>query len=298
MSIIISDSVDGKPPKVNQDYQTTFSVSETEIKGVIVADGIGSSAFAELASKVVSEDVKQSFESMKKEEEIDFVNFFSKAHDSVLACAKTNNPDCEDTSAFGTTLLVCAETEFDFKLAYIGNGAIFHLRGNFFKFSDSYILPWNTVVNYLNPHCEPNSKGKSALYKNFSLHTDKRYVVPTTHTISKDKMYGDIFLLVTDGIYSVDEDVSKIAQFNDPTKAEEKRTAYLPITPAYKMIIKNLKQAFNNYKELDSDLIRNVVLNSLIVMKDEEIIDDDATIGIIISDDFLNYHKSISVNEN
>lgn len=63
------------------------------------------------------------------------------------------------------------------------------------------------------------------------------------------------------------------------------------------MIIKNLKQVFNSYKELDSDLIKNVVLNSLNVMKDEEIIDDDATIGIIISDDFLNYHKSTSVNE-
>ena len=52
----------------------------------------------------------------------------------------------------------------------------------------------------------------------------------------------------------------------------------------------------NKQEEL-KDLIKNVVLNSLNVMKDEEIIDDDATIGIIISDDFLNYHKSTSVNE-
>jgi len=298
MSIIISDSIDGKPPKVNQDYQTSFNASETGINGLIVADGIGSSSFAEIASKIVSEDVKQSFENMKPGEEIDFNKFFSKAHDALLIFAKENYPDCEESSSFGTTLIVCAETEIDFKLAYIGNGSIFHLRGNFFKFSDAYILPWNAVLNYLNPHCEPNSKGKSALYKNFSLHPDKKYVIPTICTISKDKMFGDIFLLLTDGIYSVDEDVSKIAQFNDPTKAEERRTAYLPITPAYKMIIKNLKHAFNNYNELDSNLIQNIVLSSLNVMKDEEIIDDDATIGVIISDDFINYHKATSMNEN
>ena len=264
---------------------------------MIVADGIGSSSFAELASKVVCEDVKKSLGKIKKEKKIDEINFFSNAHDSLLAFAKTNKPDCEENSAFGTTLLVCVETEKYFKLSYIGNGAIFHLRGNFFTFSDTYILPWNTVVNYLNPHCEPNKKGKSALYKNFSLHPDKKYIIPTIHTISKDIMYGDIIILVTDGIYSVDEDASMIAQYNDPTKAEEKRTAYLPITPAYKMIINRLKQTFNNYKDIDSKLIRNVVLGCLNEMKEKEIIEDDATIGIIISEDFLHYHKSIPLNE-
>src|SRR5262249_2604018 len=112
--------------------------------------------------------------------------------------------DLDWNSAYGTTVLCAFETPRSIMLAYLGNGAIFHIRGNFNTFPASQLLPW-AAINYLNPH-SLSQNGKNVLYKLLSPRGRDGEIIPTVLTLGKDQdVFGDIVLVCSDGIHSYDQ---------------------------------------------------------------------------------------------
>jgi serine/threonine protein phosphatase PrpC len=191
----------------NQDAFAFVQNCHADLAAIVVADGLGSHHGAEIASSVAVQTLAQQLQESGPEDEIDMVALFGHAHRQISDRARENlsiePTELGSKDAFGTTLLCAVETRERIILAYVGNGAIFHLRANFNTFPSHQLLPW-TALNYLNPHSIPQN-GKPAINRLLSLRAQPHQITPTVLTLSKDESCGDIILCCSDGIYSYDQ---------------------------------------------------------------------------------------------
>lgn len=257
----------------NQD--SAFCVSFPLYKLMAVADGLGSYAYAELASQVVCDALKKQ---LTPNQIPDITTLFKQATQVLVSFSTQyiteHNLSLDHSKAFGTTLIVAIETETEFICGYCGNGGIFHIRGNFHQFQPTQYLPWNGI-NYLNPHTIQNEQGKEALYKLLALTSSEVEITPTLIRFQKDNiLFGDMLMICTDGIFSNDQvQIGKDAKGNLWLSGEETLSRFyetmkpLPIT---------LNESLQQY------------LNSL---KTDKCLDDDATLGVMVSDKMLAYHQ-------
>jgi len=277
--MIACDSVTPRiSPAVNQD--AAWSGQGKDFKIMAVADGLGSFEHADIAARYVCEGI-QKYAQTKNASSFDMKEAFSYAQQYLVQQAKKyiqeNDIHPPHKDIFGTTLIVAMETEQEFICGYCGNGGIFHIRGNFDHFQASQYLPWN-AINYLNPHTIQNAQGKEALYKLLSLHGNPTEYIPTVLRISKDnKLYGDMLIICTDGIFSNDQiQIGKDSKNNLWIQGEATVTAlyeHLKPVPNSEIV---LKEKINQY------------LTDLHIHK---LLDDDATVGICISEAMLQYHR-------
>lgn len=172
---------------------------------VFVADGIGSFSHARQAA----EQVVERFKTFAQQDEPPATNksiraMFKDAADGLMTLAKEAVGDAsEESDRFGTTAIAVFDTEDEIVIAYVGNGAVWHIRGDFHLFTDPHPFPWN-AVNILNPHTVPES-GKEALQRYLS---DEDTIVkwdPSIIRLAKDRQQGDIIMVCTDGIHSADQ---------------------------------------------------------------------------------------------
>lgn len=265
----------------NQDCFSKISNPELQLYGVVVADGIGSFSYAKDAAQEVADFVSCSINQLESLNDLNFEVIFSEAKEKLIEFAREKNLETEGNT-LGTTLIVAVHyptpnRNYDtIKVAYVGNGAIWHLRGNFNHFNESQLLPWN-ALNYLNPH-SIQEEGKEALYKLISVSDNYEEAVPSVLTFRADKFFGDIIMICTDGVYSYDQiQIGKDNAGRTWISGEKSMSLFFSELSDY-------------FKNGNSDLEKHLdgYLNKLNSIEE---LDDDTTIAVFITDNAIKHQK-------
>jgi serine/threonine protein phosphatase PrpC len=281
MSIISCASQTHKKDKPNQDDCDIFENKKFGFKGVIVADGLGSHYNSELSSKFCTAKLKEKLEFIDKLP-FSFNELFAevKKELEIFAECELSQEDRSKTN-LGTTLICAVEFEHEYQIAYVGNGSIFQIAGNFNHFNASYSLPWNSV-NFLNPH-NKEEDGQSKMFKYISTAANVS-TIPSVITLSKnDDAYGDIIVIASDGVYS-----------NDEAKMGPDANGVLWVMGEETMIelYKALNGLFkNNPSEIAEKDLKFDLDKYLTLLKNRNIMDDDTTLGVIISEKTIQYQQ-------
>jgi len=266
----------------NQDFCGTVTNEKAIFKGVIVADGIGSHSRSELSSKFCAEKLKEKLEFVVKKEDIDFELFFSQIKEDLKSYSNSELSESElKNNPFGTTLICAIELDKEYQIAYVGNGSIWQISGNFNHFGANRYLPWNSI-NLLNPHTI-EVEGKSALFKFLSI-DENVSCKPTVITISKNEdSFGDIIIITSDGVFTNDE--VRIGK-------DDNDVIWIMGEESIKLLYDKLSVLFDhdltNIEEIDLQGNINEYLSEL---KERKIMHDDTTLGIIISPQVLKYQQ-------
>lgn len=277
----------------NQDSCEIVENKLLNLRAIIVADGLGSYKYAEHASKFVTKSIKDQIEGFRSKNDIDFIQMFKNTKSGLIRFAKDfekkNNVTLDRNNSFGTTLIVALEDDNKISLAYVGNGAIWHIRGNFNHFHNTKYLPWN-ALNYLNPHSVQNDQGKEAIYRMISVSDDAEEVIPTVLHIDKDNLsYGDMFMICTDGIYSYDQiPIGKYPE-DDSIWISGEKTMYL--------FYQYLNDYFEKNPNPNNESLQKSIQIYLDLLKKTNLLDDDATIGIIITSKAIEYQKKYQISK-
>ncbi len=267
--------------QVNQDVVIVETL-ENRYRLLAVADGIGSHEKAEIGAQLACNFLREKSTESPDAFDLEAVFLALPEHLNGQVEASLLSEMVQDRSrAFGTTLLCALETEHDYRLGYVGNGAILHLRGNFTHFpqaSPHFKWPW-ALSNLLNPHTFWKD-GQNVLYKFISPYVQKEVSRPTILTITKDKnQFGEILIFCTDGLYSADQILLG--------RAEDDR---LWIECEEKVItLLNYLRDFFSRGVHTHEALRDTIDFYLHNLIERQLIDDDCTLAIIISNKTLEY---------
>lgn len=251
--------------KLNQDY-TDFLINEN-FKSLVLCDGIGEFSDSGKFSKVLVEQFigKHYF---KLSELID---------DNELVKLKTNN-------IIGGTTFISAVNKNNsdkIQLEYLGNGGIIHLHGDF-----------STNVNSDEPYrygeiMIPHISPSGALTKHISHNSKKLELTPSSIEINLNYMKGDIIILYSDGISSLEDKVILKDNNNRFWRNEN---------PAIQLILRELDsflKSSHNHESFQEEVIKfnQEILEKLNI---ENYLEDDASLGIIITESTLNHYNAKS----
>ncbi len=239
---------------------------------VVLADGLGSLTYASAASREAVAFVAGALSSA--DGPLDCKTLFDETKRRLQQVARMEHHKGDEAAQYGTTLLLAQETATAVRLAYVGNGAIWHVRPHTIREPARQLLPWS-VVNYLNPHSR-DVDGAEALYRLVSGNDLASEVMPTVLDVAQDEAEGDIFVLCTDGIYSADQ----------PTLGKNPSGLWVRADPQALGLVAVLRQALTHPHPNNSLLTE--LLDSYLVSI-EAFLDDDASIGILITGKALAY---------
>src|ERR1700733_6265072 len=173
---------------INQDAFALARNLQVPLNGIVIADGVGSHYGAEIASEIAVLAVKDALEDIASPSDVDLTCLFGSAQQRLAGYVDVHIAEFPENlnwqHAFGTTVLCVVETPVEIAIGYLGNGAIFHIRGNFNTFPPTQLLPW-TVASYLNPHSLPY-EGKNLLYKLLSARGKSAGTPPSVLSLRKD----------------------------------------------------------------------------------------------------------------
>lgn len=257
----------------NEDSLASAINNNLNMKAIIIGDGIGSHYKPDEGSEFCVNSLKNYLQECQSLDELDFQVLFKKVHQDLQEKYGNITDETIDRSqSYGTTLICAVELRDKYILAYLGNGSIWHIRGNFYKFSPQRYLPWN-AINILNPHTVEEN-GKEALYKFMALDVTEKQIQPSVIEISKDNdLFGDIIILSTDGLYSNDQiPIAKDREDNIWIAGEKKM----------ELLFNRLKKlAIEN--QLEEEKVSESMDEYLKEISDNKLIDDDTTFGIFIN---------------
>jgi serine/threonine protein phosphatase PrpC len=263
----------------SEDAWVSVRVPHAHVRGVVVADGLGSySRAGEAARQVV-----QSAAAWLRDETEDFgrgtlPRLFGHVHAQLREHVRHATGGEPEPQAWGTTLLVGLEAGTELVAAYAGNGAVWHLRGNFDGFTDAGV-PWN-AVNLLNPHTVQRD-GREVLY-NLVDAAQACPPVPTVVSVLKDPVVGDILLLCTDGLYSADQ-VTHGTDAGGGIWVSAEAT----MVSCFRAL-RDLFAGWDGEAELPLGDALQACLDDL---RTRGMLEDDATVGVIVTADALRYQR-------
>lgn len=274
---------------VNQDSHESCGKYNGLLNVVAIADGVGSSVKAEVASSFLTKTAL----SLLKTEEFTGENvnqsvLFERLHEALCKQISCDYPNEDNSKSFRSTFILAIEYEDYFDIAYTGNGSIFHWRGNFWDFSKHEYLPFSCLSNYLNPHSIIRKEdNEEVLVKYFSpLESKKNLVKPTVIRVSKDNEdWGDVLMICTDGIYTYDQVVPALSSEPIP---DFQKIRWIKYSPRYSLILDYFREHFTaSEPSTDAQSLENVLKDALKRLLDENMLDDDATVGMIFTGQFL-----------
>ncbi|MFL5386153.1 MAG: protein phosphatase 2C domain-containing protein [Longimicrobiaceae bacterium] len=268
----------------NEDAFMPVCAPRAGVYGVAVADGLGSYSRAGRAARYAAREAA----AWLRDETEHFgrgtlTRLFAQVHTGLRSHARDaaggGDPEAQ---AFGTTLLVGLDAGAELVAAYAGNGAIWHIRGNLDGFASAAGLPWN-AVNLLNPHSVPRD-GREVLY-NILDAAEATPPLPTEVSVRKDPRFGDILVLCTDGIYSAD-------QLTHGTDASGGAWVSAEATMvAFHQALRELFAGWDGEGEPPLEATLRAYLGAL---RSRGMLEDDATVGVIVTADALRYQRSLA----
>lgn len=273
-------SVTPKPdPERNEDHGTAIHVPGA-LRGVAVADGLGSYSQARQAARNAVVGVAAWLRRTPEAAPDRLRQLFADIHHALRECGRTSAGGADpEAQTFGTTLIVALETSTELVAAYAGNGAIWHIRGNFDDFPASTALPWS-AVNYLSPHSVLRD-GREVLYRILDAAAEHP-PVPAVVRVEKDADFGDIFLVCTDGIYSAD-------QLTQGTDADGK--LWLSGEATMVEFYRALRQLFAGWSGEGEPALEHALQGYLTELRGRGMLEDDATVGVIVTARALEYQR-------
>ncbi|WP_375236319.1 hypothetical protein [Winogradskyella sp.] len=244
--------------KLNQDY------ADFNDNSLIICDGIGEFKDSEKVAKLVVEQF------IGKE--------YSKLSDLI---ADNELVKFKNENIIGGTTFISAvkKNSLDkIQIEYLGNGGVVHLYGDFSTNVNSD-EPYR-YGEIMIPHISPNG----ALTKHISHNSNKPERASSMITMNLNYFTGDIILLFSDGISSLEDKVILKDNENRFWRNEN---------PAIQLILKELDLFLisnNNQATFQEGIIEfnQVILEKL---KTENYLEDDASLGIIITENVLNHYK-------
>jgi serine/threonine protein phosphatase PrpC len=280
MSIISCASQTHKKDKPNQDFCVCFENKRHGFSGVIVADGLGSHYKSELSSKFCAEKLKAKLELIESLP-ISFKELFAevKKELEIFAERELSQDDISKTN-LGTTLICAVEFPNEYQIAYVGNGSIWQISGNFNHFNTSRSIPWNSI-NLLNPH-NREEDGQSKMFKYMSISDVS--TIPSEIRLSKNEdTYGDIIVVCSDGVYTADE--AKMGP-------DSKGVLWIMAEETLIELYNALNGLFiNSPNEITESDLQFELEKYLTLLKEADIMDDDTTLGVIISEKVIHYQQ-------
>lgn len=249
--------------KLNQDY-TGFSISE-KYKSLVLCDGIGEFPDSGKVSKLVVEQ---------------FIGEKYKSISELLNDTEIEKQKDEGVKG-GTTFISALNTNKsdEIHLEYLGNGGVIHLHGDFSSNVNSE-EPYR-YGELMIPHISPNG----ALTKHISYNRKNAEFPSSTIKLNLNYHEGDIVILFSDGISSLEDKVI--------LKDNESRL-WRNENPAVQTILKELNKFLISNNE--ADLFQNnlVEFNQTILekLKSENYLEDDASLGFIITENVLTHYKN------
>ena len=280
MSIISCATLTHKRDKPNQDYCICFENKRHSFKGVIVADGLGDHYKSEMSSKFCAESLKSKLENIESLP-ICFRELFVEVKKDLKDFAEKELSQQERSKTnLGSTLICLIEFSDEFQIAYVGNGSIWQISGNFNHFNAQRPLPWNSI-NLLNPH-NIEEDGQSKMFKYMSI-ADVN-VIPSEIRLKKNEdSFGDIMVICTDGVFTSDE-----AKMGPDSKGVLWVMAEETMIQLYKMLDDLFLNRPNEITESD---LQDELVRYLSFLKDNDIMDDDTTLGVLISEQAVLYQQ-------
>ncbi len=259
-------------PGDNEDAGIVLVAADGTACGVAVADGVGSHEKAgeaarmavELSADWAKRTVRPSAEDLAEL----FVDIRRRLRRQVDSWPV---PPRSLELVLGTTLLVAVETPVHIFAAYVGNGAILHLRGDFDSELACGRLP-ACAANYLRPHVVAQASRPDCLYNLISPSELLSRHAPTIIEVSKDPHFGDILVLCTDGIYTAEQALHG----TDPDG-----NRWISADSRLTLLYKSLAAFCADHDETVS--LRQRLQDYLQSLKQHGSLDDDATAGLIIT---------------
>jgi serine/threonine protein phosphatase PrpC len=248
--------------KLNQDYSDFSNYDEK--KSLVLCDGIGEFADSGVvAQQVVEKFINKNY--LKLSEVITDNDVISLKNKKLIG---------------GTTFIsaVNLKNTDKVKIEYLGNGGIIHLHGDY-----------STNVNSEEPYrygeiMIPHISPSGALTKHISHNSEKIELATSTIELNLNYITGDVILLFSDGISSLEDKVILKDNENRFWRNEN---------PAIQLILSELNLFLKTNispRTFQDELIgfNQTILEKL---KAEKYLDDDASLGIIITENVLNYYR-------
>jgi hypothetical protein len=248
--------------KLHQDYSGCKKVNHS--KKIVICDGIGSLKNSEIVAEIIGDCfINDIFFSI---EEIPNSPTYFKEGGTTIIFAKTEN-------------------DRDVYIEYIGNGGIINIAGDFAE------TPYS---NYPYRYAEillPHVDSKGALTKHLSHNSGIKEHTPSKLALTPNHPSGNILLLYTDGINSLENNLILKDRENRFWRNESSAIQYI-LNLLDSFLMKESKGQYN------ADKIQDALLNFnkdvLEALNKDGYLEDDASLGIIITQTVFDYYQSKS----
>jgi hypothetical protein len=247
--------------KLNQDC-SSYLITD-DLKSLILCDGIGefrnSSKFSEAVCEIMIKSAYKDIDELLNNDKI----------------IKLKESKIEG----GTTVLFANTTNnTDLTIEYLGNGGCIQLSGSFAK-NQNNLAPYR-YNNLINPHISFNGSLTRHLSHNSNNNEHKRgKLILTLNNIN-----GDILIFFTDGINSLEENI--IINDNEGRYWRNESVSLQLIIEKLNEFLITERESHDFQKSL-----QKFNINILEELKIKEILEDDAAIAIVITEDVLKYYQ-------
>lgn len=248
---------------IKSKQDSTNFICDEDCKALILCDGIGEFSQSQIVSAKVAD--------VMIEKRYDDINKLIQDSEIIALKGKIENG--------GTTIIFAIlESNRKVKIQYLGNGGCVMLNGDFNQ-SNQGLLPYK-YNHLINPHI--NDSG--ALTRHLSKESGKQELVKSEISTSLNNPNGHILLFFTDGINSLEENV--IIKDNEGRFWRHESSSI-------QIILEKLNVFLTNHKDNDDFQDKLITFNEEVLndLNDLNLLEDDASLGIIITDEVLKQYR-------
>jgi hypothetical protein len=232
-------------------------------QSIIICDGIGEFPDSALASELIIEEMI-----LWDGERNTLHGLISRAQKLLI----------DEKIDGGSTLIISKikeEANSNLRIAYLGNGGVIHMHGDF-GFEPNSIFRFSNIMV---PHVDKNG----TLIRHLCRQSIPNDLQPTFIDISLTAPFGDIVLFFTDGIISLEEEQIIVDDSGRIWRNQSEAVSFI-LNELHGWLRQNRKE-FSNERLL---AFNHKVLEDL---KVKGKLEDDSTMGIIITDDVLKFYN-------
>jgi hypothetical protein len=244
---------------IKKDQDRSYFDNQT----IIVCDGVGQFSDSAKAADLIIEEMK----------------FWNGERNNLYGLISRAQQLLVDEKIDGGSTLIISNLEdkenSNLRMAYIGNGGIIHMHGDFgFELNSIH-----RFSNIMIPHVDKNG----TLIRHISRQSIPSDVQPTFIDISLTAPFGDVVLFFTDGIVSLEEEQIIVDDSGRIWRNQSEAVSFI-LNKLHEWLQRNCKE-FSNESLL---AFNQEVLEDLKVMGKLE---DDASMGIIITEGVLKFYR-------